>query len=193
MSSLWLNATFWESLPHHPTDSTPLFCRLISLMTTWHIIYLLICCQSSYSPLQSLLFYSLMYLFTMPRRELLCFRLVYAQYIPVEWVYRWNLPKTNTNFVHTRFSREKMHNLALILDGLGLWSTKTKNQPQSHTYNAISPALSIDENSAPDKMLVLLESYKIDKHKSQKQWPGMFTFAGLVVAVNAENFTLQKI
>lgn len=196
MSYLWLNGTFWESLPHHPTDSTPLFCPLISLMTTWHIIYLLICCRSSYSPLRSLLFYSLMYFFIMPRRVFLCFHLVYAQYIPVEWIYKWNLPKMNTDFVHTRFSREKMQNLALILYGLGLWPTKTKNQPQLYMYNAISSAMSIDENSATDKTLVLLESYEIDRHKLRKQRRGMFIFSGLVVvavAVNAENFTWRRI
>lgn len=71
----------------------------------------------------------------------------------------------NTNFVYKHFSREKMHNLALILHRLGLLSTKTKNQPQLYTYNAISSAMSIDENSATDKTLILLESYKIDKHK----------------------------
>lgn len=56
--------------------------------------------------------------------------------------------------------------------------------------------MSIDENSATDKTLVLLESYEIDRHKLRKQRRGMFIFSGLVVvavAVNAENFTWRRI
>lgn len=66
-------------------------------------------------------------------------------------------------FVHKRFSREKMHNVDLILHRLGLWSKKAMNLPQSYMRNAISLsvtrllAMSVNEHSATDKMLTLLE------------------------------------
>lgn len=41
-------------------------------------------------------------------------------------------------FVHKHFSREKTHNVDLILHRLGLWSKKAMTLPQSCMRNAIS-------------------------------------------------------
>lgn len=77
----------------------------------------------------------------------------------------WMEPPENgyKMFVHKHFSREKPHTVDLILHRLGLWSKKAMALPQSYMRNAISLsvtwllAMSMNEHSATDKMLTLLE------------------------------------
>lgn len=76
--------------------------------------------------------------------------------------------------MHVPFSGEERPNLDLIPYGVGLEPNKTTNFSCTCMCQAIPLsvtlllAMSINESSATDKMLIVLKSYQINKHKLRK-------------------------